>query len=203
MLKKLALALCFLGTPLAARAQDELIKDFTAADLEKFIKKDLNKDFQLDAKRGYDIKDTPHYIALSDKKVVLVYSVVRRANLAKAVNADSLNEWNRTAYYTRIYLYTDKDEGEFLRFEATVDASAGITRNQLKAFYANYERELDKNVKAIFGGFKKADKKDARYGGRDAKPEAVRQAFPQTEQLSARPKSLSLTSLWRYSPGSP
>jgi hypothetical protein len=168
---RLVLLVSFL-CPCLAHAQDTLIKNFSGADLEQFIKKDLNKDFK-NSDYGLDIVDTLYYTYLSKENVVFFFARVKKDRFNKPVTAENVNTWNQVASYSRAFLFKDGDS-EMLRIEGSIDVSSGVTRNQLKAFYRNFDKEVTKNIDSRFGGLKKADAPPAKNSG----PESVRQGFP-------------------------
>jgi Putative bacterial sensory transduction regulator len=134
----------------AAQAQDGIIKNYSPTDFEKFVKDDLKKKLTKIDNEKYDIEGSPYFVAIGPK-VLIVYATDegKAFVLNQKVTLEKLNAWNTKAVYSRAYLL---NTGEY-RFEGTLDFSAGISREQVMAFYTNLNEEFVKFI-MDFGGRK-------------------------------------------------
>jgi hypothetical protein len=170
----LILALFFTSSFVAG--QDEVIKDYSPADFERFVKDDLKKTFKV-VRKGksavtYDIEATPYFADLySGDRFVLFYRGFPAKAFNNPVTLEKVNEWNVGAVISRAYLV---DNGNEVKFEATMDFAGGLTRKQAIVFYARLENEFGKFVQ-FFGGLANQKNSDA---GVDAAPDNVTQTFP-------------------------
>jgi hypothetical protein len=142
MLKQSGFVLALLLVPGFALAQEGFHKNFSAADFEKIIKEDLNKDFEKkEGKIGYeyDIKDTPYFALFNKRDRFLLFFVRDKAG---TTTLQQINDWNRDAVYSRTYL-----TGQFLIFEVPYSFAAGTNANTV----ANYYRLMEKE----YAGFRK------------------------------------------------
>lgn len=146
MLKHTAVTLALMMVPTLAAAQDGLIRDFRPADFEQVIRDDFQKEFaKKQTKNGieYDIKDTPYFAFFNPGGKFLLFLVRAGSQVA---NLEKLNNWNRDAVYSRAYI-----SGDQLIFEVPLGFSAGTSREIVRAYYANFEREFEAFKKAIQG----------------------------------------------------
>ena len=143
---------------------DGIIKDYAPADFEKFIKEDLKKDFQkakVDFGFEYALTGTG-YSALYfvRQKFLLLQATLPKEVFAdaKEVTMQKVHDWNVKAVYSRAYLVED---GRKVRYEGTLSFAAGVTPNQVKAFFAQLEQESASFLQHL-GGIKMNPKKDGK-----------------------------------------
>jgi Putative bacterial sensory transduction regulator len=143
----LALVVLFSGV---AQAQDGIIKNYSATDFEKFVKDDLKKKVTNLGNGKYDIGGSPYFVDIGPK-VLIVYATDegKAFVLNQKVTLEKINAWNTKAVYSRAYIL---NTGEY-KFEGTLDFSAGITREQVMAFYTHLNEEFLKFI-MDFGGRK-------------------------------------------------
>jgi uncharacterized protein (UPF0335 family) len=143
MLRWSILAAACVLVPSAAMAQDQVIKDFSATHLEKFItdvmKAEVNKK---------EIAEENRIVYLTPN---LQYDIELRTGAAKCVvfqypfaqikaSLQKLNDWNsREDAATHAYL--NKDGKVVLR--ATLPTDSGLTARQLSSFYNRIQRERE------------------------------------------------------------
>jgi hypothetical protein len=136
--------------------QDRIIKEFTPEDFERVLKNDLKVEF---AKRvrgngavlDYAVKDGLGAQIYVKDRFLLFFDVRRLDAFDKKLTLEMVNAWNLDAVYSRLYLLPG---GAELKFEGTLDVSAGIAPTQIKAFYARLDAERGRFFKAL-GGLKK------------------------------------------------
>lgn len=99
----MTLVSCFL-IPCAAWAQDEVIKNYSPTDFEKFIKEDLKKDFAIED-GNYDIMGSPYFAYVNPKgKFVMFFAIIPKKALIQEPTLQKVNDWNVKAVYSRSYL---------------------------------------------------------------------------------------------------
>jgi hypothetical protein len=132
---------CLCLLPSVASAQDGIIRNFDAAAMEKFIQRDLKKDFakkenQQNKTVLYDIRDTDYYATFNgDLKFVLFFVKGQAGN----VTLQKVNDWNRDAIFSRAYL-----NNNMFYLEVPVSIGQGVTRDILKNYYDQFEAEWKK-----------------------------------------------------------
>jgi hypothetical protein len=137
-----AFLVCFL--PALAAADDAIIKDYTPADFEKFIKEDLKKDFQkakIDVGFEYAIKNTGYSALFFVRPKFLLLQATLPKELftdGKEVTMQKIHDWNVKAVYSRAYFVED---GRKVRYEGTLSFAAGVTPDQVRSFYTLLEQE--------------------------------------------------------------
>jgi hypothetical protein len=137
-----AFVVCLL--PVLAAADDGLIKDYTPAEFEKFIKEDLKKDFQkakINVGFEYAIKNTPYSVLFFvPQKCLLLQATLPKEFFANGteVTLQKIHDWNVKAVYSRAYFVED---GRKVRYEGTLSFAAGVTPDQVRSFYNLLEQE--------------------------------------------------------------
>ncbi|MBN9519933.1 YbjN domain-containing protein [bacterium] len=167
------LALCLL-VPAATRGQDAPAKAFTPADFEKLLKAELKRDFEVNTTpsgKTYDIIDTPYYALFNEKsRHVTFYVTYGKQRFAQEPTLEKINEWNRKAVHSRVFL-ASAGFGGGVKYEAAFSVAAGVMPGQVKNFYDLFDREHAEFLK-LMGGLKPPPPEVT------GPPETVRQGFP-------------------------
>lgn len=147
MKKHLALLVALFLVPQFAQAQDEIIKSYSPANFEAFIKEGLKKEFT--KKEGsvgteFAIKGGAVAFFNTKSKFVNFYYQAPAEMFENKVSLEKVNEWNIGAIYSRAYLING-----LVRLEGTVDVSAGISNNQMNSFQIHLNGELLRFVKHL------------------------------------------------------
>src|SRR5262245_52935533 len=109
MRKSFGPLIAFFLVPLAARAQDEVIKDYSPIDFERFVKAELKKGITKEKGafgfrykfKGLDLLQADFYV---QRKFVLFQIKRPITDFNKEITLAKINEWNdRNAVYTRVF----------------------------------------------------------------------------------------------------
>jgi hypothetical protein len=140
---------CVLLPATAARAQDEIIKDFSAKQVEKFItdvmKATPKADKISDTLSIYMTPDGQYDLALNtaaNKKALIFRYPFKDIK----VTPKQLNEWNaREGNQTRLFI---SKEGQTV-LTATLSLEAGLSFKQLTSFYSAIQKEREDFIELV------------------------------------------------------
>jgi hypothetical protein len=124
----------------------------------------LKKDFQktkIDVGFEYALKGTGYSALFFERqKFVLLQATLPKEFFTdgKEVTLQKIHDWNVKAVYSRAYFVED---GRKVRYEGTLSFAAGVTPNQVKAFYVLLEQESASFLQHL-GGIKMNPKKDGK-----------------------------------------
>ena len=132
-LKHLALVAAFSMAAGAAQADDEIRKAYTDEELIEVLKNDGYRAVEQVEDRVLSIRidGYTHYLYIYDDDDLQLYFGLTGYN----VNADDMNEWNRTKRLSRAYI----DDVNDPVLEADLLANAGFTVKQLSEWIAVFD----------------------------------------------------------------
>jgi hypothetical protein len=133
-------------TVATVRAQDEVIKDFSGDNAEKFIKDVLKVDFKKSEGKNLLIYSTPdgHFdVMLRSTPKKAIFFVFDYGSL-KATD-QKLNEWNHQFLHT----HASRSKEGRLSLVASISLEAGVTLRQLSALYAEIQEERESFQKFV------------------------------------------------------
>lgn len=140
MLKQFAAVGVCLLAPLVVRAQDGLIKDFSATHVEKFIKDVIKADVKAQEmpKQFLIFYDTPDgqfdiYLRTGPKKAIFF----RYPHQTLKKTQQEMDVWNSGLHH--VYAFAGKD-GKIV-LQASLNLESGLSMGQLTDFYDQIQRE--------------------------------------------------------------
>ena len=137
MSRYLALSVVCLLFPVAARAQDEIVKDFSSTQVEKFIK-DVMKSEPIKTQKT----DTVYYSTPDGQFDLYLRTAPKKALFFKYPHQslkrtqDQIDSWNAGMHFTHAFI----EKGQVI-LQASLDLEAGLSMRQLTDFYAQIQAE--------------------------------------------------------------